>query len=111
MVQYRDLRQYLPMLAKFYLSENRKDSLKGFALGGDRCPFQWQNESACSFLVSFLNVRRRVASSYDNFLIFGASCGESSPVTKKYVRSLLPQLAKLERAEYEFEGIKDRFKL
>ena len=59
---YRDLRQYLPMLAKFYLSKNRKESLKGFtestgtfqiALGGDGCPFG-KNESACSFLVSFL---------------------------------------------------------
>ena len=70
-----------------------------------------QNESAYSFLVSFLNVGRRVASSYDNFLIFGANCDESSPVTKKYVRSLLPQIAELERAEYEFEGMKYRFKL
>ena len=52
-----------------------------------------------------------MASSYDNFLIFGANCDESSPVTKKYVRSLLPQIAELERAEYEFEGIKYRFKL
>ena len=43
---------------------------------------------------------------YDNFLIFGSNCDESSPVTKKYVRSLLPPLAELERAEYEFEGIK-----
>ena len=116
---YRDLRQYLPMLAKFYLSQNRKESLKGFAeskgtfqiaLGGDGCPFG-KNESACSFLVSFLNVGRRVASSYDNFLIFSANCDESSPVTKKYVRSLWPQIAELERAKYEFEGIKFRFKL
>ena len=52
-----------------------------------------------------------MASSYDNFLIFGANCDESSPVTKKYVRSLLPQIAELERAEYEFEGMKYRFKL
>ena len=27
---YRDLRQYLPTLAKFYLSKNIKESLKGF---------------------------------------------------------------------------------
>ena len=116
---HRDLRQYLPMLAKFCLSENRKESLKGFAestgifqiaLGGDGCPFG-KNESACSFLVSFLSFGRRVASSYDNFLIFGANCDERSPVTKKYVRSLSPQLAELERAKYEFEGIKYRFKL
>ena len=43
--------------------------------------------------------------------IFGANCNESSSVTKKYVRSLLPQIAELERGEYEFEGIKFRFKL
>ena len=67
--------------------------------------------NVCSFLVNFLNVGRRVASSYDNFLIFGANCDESSPVTKKCVKSLLPQLAELERAKYEFEGIKYRFKL
>ena len=116
---YRDLRQYLPMLAKFYLSKKTEESLKGFAestgtfqiaLGGDGCPFG-KNESACSFLVSFMNVGRRVASSYDNFLIFGANCDESSPVVKKYVRSLLPQLSELERTEYEFEDFKYRFKL
>ena len=45
---YRDLRQYLPMLAKFYLCKKTEESLKGFAestgtfqiaLGGDGCPF------------------------------------------------------------------------
>ena len=69
------------MLAKFYLSKKAEESLTGFAestgtfqiaLGGDGCPFG-KNESACSFLVSFMNVGRRVASSYDNFLIFGAN--------------------------------------
>ena len=113
------LTQYLLMLAKFYLSKNIKESLKGLtestgtfqiALGGDGCPFG-KNESACSFLVSFLNVGRGVASSYDNFLIFGANCYESCSVTKKYVRSLLPQIAELERGEYEFECINCRFKL
>ena len=69
-----------------------------------RCPFG-NNESACSFLVSSFNVGRRMAS------ILGANCDESSPVTKKHVRSLLTQLAELERANYEFECIKYRFKL
>ena len=64
---YRDLRQYLAMLAKFYLSKNTKESLKGctestgtfqIALGGDGCLFG-KNESACSFLVSFLNVCKK----------------------------------------------------
>ena len=116
---YRDLRQYLPVLAEFYLSKKTEGSLKGFsessgtfqvALGGDGCPFG-KTESACSFLVSFMNDGRGVASSYNNFLIFGANCDESPPVVKKYVRSLLPQLSELERTEFEFKGCKYRFKL
>ena len=55
--------------------------------------------------------KRGGASSYYNFLIFGANCYESCSVTKKYVRSLLPQIAELERGEYEFECINFRFKL
>ncbi|CAB3983194.1 Hypothetical predicted protein, partial [Paramuricea clavata] len=64
---YRDLREYLPRLAKFYLSTDRKHALEWYgktegtfliALGGDGCPFG-KHESACSFLVSFLNVGRK----------------------------------------------------
>ena len=67
-----------------------------FALGGDGCPFG-KHESTCSFLVSFLNVGRKVASNYDNYCIFGANCDETSPVVEKYVRSLLHQVVDLER--------------
>ena len=54
---YRDLREYLPRLAKFYLSTDRKHALQWYgktkgtfliALGGDGCPFG-KHESACSF--------------------------------------------------------------
>ena len=60
---YRDLREYLHHLAQFYLSVSTRSKLKWFgkaegsfqlAWGGDGCPFG-KNESACSFLVSFLN--------------------------------------------------------
>ena len=47
------------------------------AFGGDGCPFG-KNESACSFLISFLNVGKRVASSNDNFLVFGGNVEETS---------------------------------
>jgi len=40
-----------------------------FAVGGDGCPFR-KNESASSFLLSFINVGKRVASSNDNFICF-----------------------------------------
>ena len=106
---YRDLVEYLPHLAKSYLTTNREYPLQWygktegtfmFALGGDGCPFG-KHESACSFLVSFLNVGRKVASNYDNYCIFGASCDETSPVVKKYVRSLLHQVVDLERKTFQ----------
>ena len=52
------------------------------AFGGDGCPFG-KNESACSFLISFLNVGKRVVSSSDNFLIFGGNVEETSLIVKK----------------------------
>ena len=92
---FRDLREYLPRLAKFYLNmqRKRKGALKWFgetegrflvAFGGDGCPFG-KNESACSFLISFPNVGKRVASSNDNFLVFGGNVEETSLTVKKYI--------------------------
>ena len=46
------------------------------ALGGDGYPFG-KNTNACSFLVSFVNVGKQVASTSDNFLVFGANESES----------------------------------
>ena len=93
---FRDLREYLPRLAKFYLNMQgkRKGASKWFGEtegrflvafgGGDGCPFG-KNESACSFLISFLNVGKRVASSSDNFLVFGGNVEETSLTVKKYI--------------------------
>ena len=73
---FRDLRDYLPRLANLFADQTKiKEALKWFsetegtflvAFGGDGCPFG-KNKSACSFLVSFLNVGKQVASSSDNF--------------------------------------------
>ena len=82
------------------MQNSRKDSLKWvgetegtflIAFRGDGCPFG-KNETACSFLSSFLNTGKRVASSSDNFLIFGANCEESSLVVKKYVQAARKQI-------------------
>ena len=60
--------EYLPWLAKFYLKKDRKETLQRFgktegtfllAVGGDGCPFG-EKKSACSFLLSFINVGKRV---------------------------------------------------
>ena len=75
---FRKLEEFLPRLAKFYLRKGGKESLKWsgnaegtflVALGGDGCPFG-KNESACTFLVSFLNVGKRVASNNDNLYYY-----------------------------------------
>ena len=81
---FRDLCEYLPPLSKCYLNMQgkRKGALKWFgetegrflvAFGGDACPFG-KNECACSFLISFLNVGKRVASSSDNFFSLWCYC-------------------------------------
>ena len=110
---YRDLREYLPRLAQIYLSASARSKLKWFgkaegsfqlAWGGDGCPFG-KNESACSFLVSFVNSGKRVVSSSDNFLVFGANCQETSMVFKKYVLATCKQMADLQGKVFEINGL------
>ena len=60
-------------------------------MGGDGCPFG-KKESACSFLLSFINVGKRVALSNDNFVIFGANCEETSLVLRKYCQFLCKEI-------------------
>ena len=79
---YRDLVEYAPRLAKFYLAVDRYriDKLKPFpnavrkdkysvlfliAIGGDEAPV-----AGTTFLMSFLNVGKRITSSAENFLTF-----------------------------------------
>ena len=78
------------------------------AFEGDGCPFG-KNETACSFLVSLLNAGRRVASSSDNFLVFGGNVDESALVVKKYVQAVCKQMADLEGKVIESEGIQVTF--
>ena len=116
---FRDLRAYLPRLATFYLNmQTCRDALKWFgetegtflvAFGGDGCPFG-KNETACSFLLSFLNAGKRVASSSDNFLVFGANCEETSRLVSRYVQSVYKQIHDLVGKVFEINGIHVTFK-
>lgn len=112
---FRDLREYLPILASFYLKlqNSCKHATKWFgetegtfliAFGGDGCPFG-RNESAWSFLVSFLNTGKRVASSSYIFLTFGANCEESSLLVKMYVQTVCKQMADLEGKVFRIDGL------
>ena len=115
---FRKLIKYLPWLAKFYLRKDRKETLQWFgktegtflfAVGGDGCPFG-KNESACSFLLSFINVGKRVASSNDNFIIFGRNCEETSPVARKCCQFLCKEISDIEIKVFEIEGLHVTFK-
>ena len=80
---YREVKQLLLSLAKFYLSQSRyqliwfQGQVNTFhvSLGGDGAPFG-KDDTACAWLVSLLNIGRGVLSSNENFLLFGANCKE-----------------------------------
>ena len=76
--------QYAPRLAQFYLlvNEKRTDKLHQ-SIGGDGAPV-----CGTSYLLSFLNVCERLASSRERYLTFGTDEDESSPVSRNYVRSV-----------------------
>lgn len=107
------LRAYLPRLAAFYINmQTHRNVLAWFsetegtflvAFGGDGCPFG-KNETACSFLVSFPNAGKRVASSSDNFLVFGANCEETSKLVTRYVQSVYKQIHDLVGKVFEING-------
>ena len=111
---FRDLRAYFPRLAAFYINmQTRRNALAWFsetegsflvAFGGDVCPFG-KNETACSFLVSFLNAGERVASSNDNFLVLGANCEETSKLVTRYVQSVYKQIHDLVGKVFEINGL------
>ena len=107
---YRCLITFLPRLAQFYLNLNnlRLDKLKFdfnyalknensciFLLASDEAP-----QSGTSFLVSFLNIGKRLASSSGNFLLFGANVKENGAVVRRYISFMLSQLKILENKVY-----------
>ena len=77
---YRELEELILKLAEFYLSSDEYNILTfnepntfNIALGGDGAPFG-KDDTACSWLVSFLNIRHHILSRNENFLLLGANC-------------------------------------
>lgn len=108
---YRDLKEYLPRLAEFYLKFYQED-INWFgspftfkvAIGGDGAPFG-KNDQSCAWLVSFLNIGKRFLSNEGNFLIFGANCSESCAPVEKYVSKLVSDIAYLDKNVFQVNGI------
>ena len=49
-----------------------------------------------AFLISFLNIGRRLSSSNETFLLFGANCSETSPIVGNFVKLLVKDIDYLE---------------
>ena len=118
---YRHLTQFLPLLASFYfkLAEQASagEELLWFdgkvntfhiVLGGDGAPFG-KDDTACSWLVSFLNRGKHILSSCENFLVFGANCGESSIVIQRYVKFLFSEISEIKKTSFVVNGKEIKF--
>ena len=115
---FRDIVQFLPLLASFYMKIEQqtgekllwfdKENTFKVILGGDGAPFG-KYDTSCSWLVSFLNRGRHVLSSDENFLIFGANCGEESLPVRRYVQKLVSDIAIVERSVYIVDNSEIRF--
>ena len=103
----RNLVEFAPRLAQFYLSvyKQRDDDLKQFdfprkdpnstlfvmCIGGDEAPGE-----GTSYLISFMNVGKRIASSTENFTIFGGDVKEGSLIVRTYVSKMMSEIRCLE---------------
>ena len=90
---------------KSFRSFPKKDEeslLFNLAVGGDGAPI-----SGCVFLVSFINVGNRIASSSENFTIFGANVEENSMPVRNFMLKVLSDLRYLESKVFEVEVCKD----
>ena len=103
---YRDIEDLLIKLATFYLDYGRYELLTfdqpntyHVALGGDGAPFG-KDDTACSWLVSFLNIGQGVLSSNENFLLFGANCSETSLPVKHFLGKLMADVKRIENSSY-----------
>ena len=102
---YRDIEDLLVKLADFYLNHSQfevtLDDTNTFyvALGGDGAPFR-KDDTACSWLVSFLNIGHGILSSNENFLLFGANCSENCLPVKRFLNQLMLDIKKVQSTSY-----------
>lgn len=76
------------------------------ALGEDGAP-----GAGTSILVSFLNCGQRVASSSENYLLFGCDVDESADVVNQFIARFVRDLQYLESTVFDIGGRKVEFKV
>ena len=110
-VVYRNIREMLPCLAIYYMMNEGKYELLWlndqpftfyFSIGGDGAPFD-KEDTACSCLVSFLNIGRGVLSSNENFLLFGGNCKEDCFPMRRFIEQLVKYIDELENTTYHVD--------
>ena len=108
--KYKNLTELLLRLAQFYLEvdKHRVDKLNWFgkevgsfkvAVGGNGAPFG-KDDTALSWLVSFLNCGPRVCSHEENFLLLGANGKEDCEPTRRCVCNLADEINEVEKKTF-----------
>ncbi|CAB4011121.1 Hypothetical predicted protein, partial [Paramuricea clavata] len=105
---YRNLAELLIKLAEFYLSGCSGHTLVWFeeeykfyvSLGGDGAPFG-KHDTACAWLVGFLNIGRGILSSNEKILLFGANCSENCIPVQRYIKMLVSDVQHLEQQTFK----------
>jgi hypothetical protein len=105
---YRNLAELLIKLAEFYLNGCSGHTLVWFeeerkfyvSLGGDGAPFG-KHDTACAWLVGFLNIGRGILSSNENFLLIGANCSENCIPVRRYIKMLVSDIQHNEQQTFK----------
>ena len=80
------------------------------AVGADGAPFG-KDETATSFLVSFLNILEGTQSCDHNYLLMGANCDENHEVMMEYTKKVIKEIEEIESKKYEVRGKTIAFQL
>ena len=62
-----------------------------------------KDDTACSWLVSFLNIGQSILSRNENFLLFGANCSEKSLPVTCFVGKLVQDMKQIEGETYSVQ--------
>ncbi len=103
---FREIEDLVLKSAEFYLNSDQYTVLTFdepnkfyIALGGDGAPFG-KDDSACSWLVSFLNIGKSILSSNENYLLFGANCSENCLPVARFIAKLMSDIQHLTNSTY-----------
>ncbi|CAB4009080.1 Hypothetical predicted protein, partial [Paramuricea clavata] len=103
---YRDIEELVLKLADFYLNSDQYTVLTFdepnkfyIALGGDGAPFG-KDDTACSWLVSFINIGKSILSSNENYLLFGANCSENCLPVARFIAKLMSDIQRVTNTIY-----------